>query len=148
MPDQKTMRTRCLGGFSVVWVAKLLISPVKIRIPKNDQIWPEIGIFVHFGPGLAGSFGSLLVRWLVVVVRGLYLARHLFSLCILFTLHFLTISTDKVNRCLARYSPRTTTTNQPTYRAPNQPESPNCPRKQRQNKVETRNKLEKYTFLC
>ena len=28
---------------------------------------------------------------------------------------------DKVNRCLARYSPRTTTTNQPTNRAPNEP---------------------------
>ena len=54
-------------------------------LPKKVQIWPESGIFVHFGPGLAGSFGSLLVRWLVVVVRGLYLARHLFSLCILFT---------------------------------------------------------------
>ena len=27
----------------------------------------------------------------------------------------------KVNRCLARYSPRTTTTNQPTDRAPNEP---------------------------
>ena len=30
-------------------------------LPKNDQIWPEIGIFVHFGPGLTGSFGALLV---------------------------------------------------------------------------------------
>ena len=29
MPDQKTMWTRCLGGFSVMWVTKLLISPVK-----------------------------------------------------------------------------------------------------------------------
>ena len=29
MPDQKTMQTRCLGGFSVMWVTKLLISPVK-----------------------------------------------------------------------------------------------------------------------
>ena len=30
--------------------------------------------------GLAGSFGALLVGWLVVVARGLYLARHLFTL--------------------------------------------------------------------
>ena len=30
-------------------------------MPKNDQIWPKIGINVHFGPGLAGSFGALLV---------------------------------------------------------------------------------------
>ena len=29
MPDQKTMWTRFLGGFSVMWVTKLLISPVK-----------------------------------------------------------------------------------------------------------------------
>ena len=49
-------------------------------MPKNDQIWPEIGIFVHFGPGLAGSFGALLVGCLVVVAGGLYLARHLFTL--------------------------------------------------------------------
>ena len=47
---------------------------------KRDQIWPEIGIFVHFGPGLAGSFGALLVGWLVVVAPGLYLTRHLFTL--------------------------------------------------------------------
>ena len=30
--------------------------------------------------GLAGSFGVLVVVWLVVVVRGLYLTRHLFTL--------------------------------------------------------------------
>ena len=30
--------------------------------------------------GLTGLFGALLVGWLVVVVRGLYLARHLFTL--------------------------------------------------------------------
>ena len=44
--------------------------------PQNDQILPEIGIFGHFGPGLAGSFGALLVGWLVIAARGLYLARH------------------------------------------------------------------------
>ena len=49
-------------------------------LPKTDQIWPEIGIFVHFGPGLAGSFGALLVGWLVVVARGLYLENHLLTL--------------------------------------------------------------------
>ena len=31
-------------------------SKKKDFLPKKDQIWPEIGIFVHFGPGLAGSF--------------------------------------------------------------------------------------------
>ena len=59
-------------------VTKLLISPVKRRIfcPKTTKI----GIFVQFGPGHAGLFGALLVGWLVVVVRGLYLARHIFTL--------------------------------------------------------------------
>ena len=55
-------------------------SKKKDFLPKNDQIWPKIGIFVHFGPGLAGSFGALLVGWLMVVARGLYLARHIFTL--------------------------------------------------------------------
>ena len=32
----------------------------------------------------------------------------------------------KVNRCLARYSPRVTTTNQPTNSAPNEPARPIC----------------------
>ena len=66
-----------------MWVTKLLISPVKKRIfcPKNDQIGPKIGIFGQFGPGHAGFFGALLVGRLVVVARGLYLARHLFTLC-------------------------------------------------------------------
>ena len=67
-----------------MWVTKLLISPVKKRdlLPKNDQIWPKIGIFGQFGPGHAGIFGALLVGQLVVVGRGLYLARHLFTLSI------------------------------------------------------------------
>ena len=60
MSDQETMQTRCLGGFSVLWVTKRLISPVKIRIfcPKTTK---KIGIFIHIGPGLTGSFGALLV---------------------------------------------------------------------------------------
>merc|ERR1712147_593651 len=78
----KTMCIRCLGEFSVMWVTKLLIFPVEIRIffPQNDQIWPKIGIFGQFGPGHAGLFSALLVGRLVVVARGLYLARHLFTL--------------------------------------------------------------------
>ena len=31
---------------------------------------------------LAGSFGTLLVGWLVDVARGMYLAAHLFTLCV------------------------------------------------------------------
>ena len=46
------------------------------QVERSQPLWPEIGIFVHFGPGLAGTFGALLV----VVARGLYLARHLFTL--------------------------------------------------------------------
>ena len=49
-------------------------------MPQNDQIWPKISIFGQFGPGHAGLFGALLVGRLVVVARGLYLARHLFTL--------------------------------------------------------------------
>ena len=66
---------------SVMWVTKLLISPVKKKdfLLKNDQIWPKIGIFGQFGPGHAGLFGALLVGLLVVVARGLYLARHLLT---------------------------------------------------------------------
>ena len=57
-------------------------SKKKDFLPKNDQIWPKIGIFGQFGPGHAGFFGALLVGRLVVVARGLYLARHLFTLYI------------------------------------------------------------------
>jgi len=64
-----------------MWVTILLISEVKKRIfAQNDQIWPKIGIFGQFGPGHAGLFSALLVGRLVVVARGLYLARHLFTL--------------------------------------------------------------------
>ena len=41
-------------------------------LPQNMFSWADIG--------LAGSFGALLAGWLVVVARGLYLARHLFTL--------------------------------------------------------------------
>ena len=55
-------------------------SKKKDFLSKNDQIWPKIGIYGQFGPGNAGLFSSLLVGRLVVVARGLYLARHLFTL--------------------------------------------------------------------
>ena len=51
IPDHKTMQTMCLGGF--------------------------FGIFVHFGPGLAGSFGALLVGWFVVVPRAVSRKTHI-----------------------------------------------------------------------
>ena len=55
-------------------------SKKKDFLPKNDQIWPRTGIFGQFGPGHAGLFDALLMGRLVVVARGLYLARHLFTL--------------------------------------------------------------------
>merc|ERR1719225_1533124 len=55
-------------------------SKKKDFLPKKDQIWPKIGIFGQFGPGNAGLFSALLVGRLVVVARGLYLARHLLTL--------------------------------------------------------------------
>ena len=57
-------------------------SKKKDFLPKNDQIWPKIGIFVHFGPGLACSFCALLVGWVVVLACGLYLTKRLFTLLI------------------------------------------------------------------
>ena len=48
-------------------------SKNKDFLPKNDQIWPKIGIFVHFLPGLAGSFGALLVAWLGCISQDPYL---------------------------------------------------------------------------
>ena len=56
-------------------------SKKKDFLPKNDQIWPKTGNFGQFGPGHAGLFNALLVGRLVVVARGLYLARHPFTLC-------------------------------------------------------------------
>ena len=44
-------------------------SKKKDFLPKNDQIWPKIGIFGSYGPGHAGFFGALLVGQLVVVAR-------------------------------------------------------------------------------
>ena len=90
MPDQKPMWTRCLGGFSVMWVTNFYFSSKKKDfLPKNDQIWPKTGIFGQFGPGHAGLFSALLVGWLVVVTRGLYLARHLFTLSVWYLAYIL-----------------------------------------------------------
>ena len=49
-----------------MWVPKLLISPVIIRIfcPKTTKFGPNLAFL-----SIAGSFGALLVGWLVVVAR-------------------------------------------------------------------------------
>ena len=43
--------------------------------PKTTQFGPKLAFL-----SIAGSFGALLAGRLVVVARGLYLARHLFTL--------------------------------------------------------------------
>ena len=61
------------GMVSLMWVTKLLISPVIIRIfcPKTTEFGPNLEFL-----SIVGSFGALLVRWLVVVTQG-----HLLTLC-------------------------------------------------------------------
>ena len=78
-------------------------SKKKDFLPKNDQIWTKIGIFGQFGPGHAGLFGALLVGRLVVVARGLYLARHLSNLCIFSMLCSLLQNKDNTRQELIRY---------------------------------------------
>ena len=58
LPDERTMRTSCLGGISIMWVPKLLLTPVKIRIfgPKrpnlvqNMHFWSFWAKYWHFWP--------------------------------------------------------------------------------------------------
>ena len=54
MPNQKPMWTRCLGGFSVMWVTKLLIFPVEIRIfcPKTTKFGPKFAFLVNLGQAM------------------------------------------------------------------------------------------------
>ena len=62
MSDQKPMWTRCVGGFSVMWVTKLLISPVKIRIfcPKKSKFGPKMAFLFILGKASPAH----LVGWL------------------------------------------------------------------------------------
>ena len=106
-PDQKTMQTRCLEGFSVKWVQKLFGPNIGIFGPFDPMPDQNLmrtrcqgAFFCYVGTktlgilakkrqnfaqnmlswahiGLAGSFGALLV-WLEVVARGLYLARPIY----------------------------------------------------------------------
>ena len=54
MPNQKPMWTMCLGGFSVMWVTKLLIFPVEIRIfcPKTTKFGPKLAFLVNLGQAM------------------------------------------------------------------------------------------------
>ena len=61
------------GRFSVIPAgARSLVIVGNFFAPRYVHSWAHIGI--------AGSFGALLVSCLVVVARGLYLAKHLFTL--------------------------------------------------------------------
>ena len=48
------MWTRCLGGFSVMWVTKLLIFPVEIRIfcPKTTKFGPKLAFLINLGQAM------------------------------------------------------------------------------------------------
>merc|ERR1711873_160881 len=64
------------------WVFRYVSNKTFDFSSKKRIFGPET---TKFGPNLAfltiaGSFGTLLMGWLVVVARGLYLARHLFTL--------------------------------------------------------------------
>ena len=78
MPDQKPMWTRCLGGFSVMWVTNLLSSPVKKMIfcPKTTKFSPKLAFL-----SIAGSFGALLAGWLVVLARAVSRQHCRLSIC-------------------------------------------------------------------
>ena len=66
------------GHFSVIRAGtRSLVIVGNFFAPRYVHSWAHIGI--------AGSFGALLVSCLVVVVPGLYLARQLFTLCIIYT---------------------------------------------------------------
>ena len=58
-----------------MWVPKLLISPVIIRIfcPKTTKFGPNLAFL-----SIAGSFGALLVGWLVVVARAVSRATPIY----------------------------------------------------------------------
>ena len=61
---EKSMQTRCPGGFPLCGYQKLLLPPVKFRIfgPKTDISAPKYAFFDTYP---AASFGVLLVSWLV-----------------------------------------------------------------------------------
>ena len=67
-----------------MWVTKLLISEVKKRIfcPKTTKFGPKLAFLVNLGQAMQ-AYSVPLVGRLVVVARGLYLARHLFTLFII-----------------------------------------------------------------
>ena len=51
------MQTKCLDGFSVMWVPKLLLPPVKIRIlgPKRSNFAQDVPVLVILGQNILGQ---------------------------------------------------------------------------------------------
>ena len=70
MTEQETMQTRCLCGFSFMWVPKLFLLSLRIRIfwPKRAKFGPKLAFLVilsqafpaHLVPlgGLVGGCGA------------------------------------------------------------------------------------------
>ena len=67
------------------WVFRYVGNKTFDFSSKKKDFLPKIGIFGQFWPGHAGLFSALLVGRLVVVARGLYLARRLFTLYLFFS---------------------------------------------------------------
>ena len=64
--NQKSMRTKCLGGFSIMWVTKLLISLVKIRIfcPRTTKFGSKLAFLFILGQALSAHLVPCLwVGW-------------------------------------------------------------------------------------
>ena len=61
----KTMQTRCLGDFSVLWVPKLLITPIKMRIfgPKAAKFSPKLAFLAKYW-----RIGQILAKYLANLV--------------------------------------------------------------------------------
>ena len=61
---QNKVRTRCIGGFSVRWVPRLLLPPVKnwFFVPKTTKFGPKLAFLVILGQALPAH---LVPCWLV-----------------------------------------------------------------------------------
>ena len=64
IPDWQTMRTSCLGGYSVTWVPKLLLPPKRIRFFGPKFLSPHsICHFKVFKVFIAVDMGSTQPPW-------------------------------------------------------------------------------------
>ena len=100
--------------FSVDYQDREHLLSVKSKISSSWRGWPETLLPVEVGAD-EGKVGEGFLTPFGLGQDLKELRSDIFSQ--------LTLN-DKVSRCLARYSPRVTTTNQPTNRAPNEPAGP------------------------